>query len=80
MSEDVLQKVKKLPAEKQQEGEDVVDYLVNKYVGEQENGNGKEPIEEDIAEKRKRNMGWAKGKIWIADDFNDTPEDFKEYI
>ncbi len=78
MSEDVLEKVKKLPLEKQQEVEDFVDYLLNKYGGEEADGNGKQ--EEDIAEKRKRNMGWAKGKIWMADDFSDTPEDFKDYV
>lgn len=79
MSEDVLQKVKKLPPEKQQEVEDFVDYLLNKYVSEQGKGNNGE-VKEDLAERRKRNMGWAKGKIWMADDFNDTPEDFKDYI
>ncbi len=79
MSEDVLQKVKKLPPDKQQEVEDFVDYLVNKYVGEQGNGN-RHIVEEDIAEIRKRNMGRLKGKIWMADDFNDTPEDFKDYV
>jgi hypothetical protein len=79
MSEDVMQKVKKLPLEKQQEVEDFVDYLLNKYVGEPGNGNNTE-VEEDLAERRKRNMGRLKGKIWISDDFNDTPEDFKDYL
>ncbi len=36
--------------------------------------------EEDVAEKRRKNMGRLKGKIWMADDFKDTPEDFKDYI
>lgn len=27
----------------------------------------------------KRRPGSAKGKIWIAPDFDDTPKDFKEY-
>ncbi len=35
---------------------------------------------EDIAELRRKNMGWARGQIWMADDFNETPEDFKDYI
>jgi prevent-host-death family protein len=29
---------------------------------------------------RRRMYGDLKGKIWMADDFNDTPEDFKEYL
>jgi hypothetical protein len=29
---------------------------------------------------RFRQAGSAKGKIWMADDFDETPEDFKEYV
>jgi len=29
---------------------------------------------------RFRRAGTAKGKIWIADDFDETPEDFKDYL
>jgi hypothetical protein len=72
MSTDVLEKVKQLPVDKQKEVEDFVDYLLYKYVGDDH--------QESIAEKRKKNFGWAKGKIWMADDFNETPEDFKDYI
>lgn len=71
MSTNVLEKVKQLPADKQQEVEDFIDYLLYKY---------KPNRMEDIAEKRTKNLGWAKGKIWMADDFNDTPEDFKDYL
>ena len=28
----------------------------------------------------KRKIGRLKGKIWMADDFNETPSEFKEYI
>lgn len=28
----------------------------------------------------KRRLGFIPGKIEIADDFNETPEDFKEYL
>lgn len=69
MSIDVLEKVKQLPFDKQKEVEDFVDYLLYKYVLDNN--------EESIAENRKKNFGWAKGKIWMADDFNETPEDFK---
>ncbi len=29
---------------------------------------------------RFRRAGTAKGKIWMADDFDETPEDFKDYL
>ena len=74
MRTDVIEKVKLLPPDKQQEVEDFIDYLISKYKISQ-------PAEEEsLAEKRRRNMGWAKGKIWMADDFNETPEDFKDYM
>ncbi len=73
MKTNILEKVNQLSPEKQREVEDFVDYLIQKYNAPEE-----EAI--SISEKRKRNMGWAKDKIWIAEDFNNTPEDFKEYI
>lgn len=27
-----------------------------------------------------REMGFAKGQVWMSDDFNETPEEFKEYF
>lgn len=71
MNTAILEKVKKLPVQKQQEVEDFVEYLLSKYAVEET---------ESVAEIRRKNMGWAKGKIWMADDFNDTPEDFKDYL
>jgi hypothetical protein len=68
----VLEKVKILPLEKQQEVEDFVEYLLSKY--------GNKSAEESIAETRTKNLGWAKGTIWVAPDFDDTPEDFKDYL
>lgn len=29
---------------------------------------------------KKRQPGRLKGKIWMAEDFNDTPAEFKEYL
>lgn len=28
----------------------------------------------------KREMGFAKGQVWIADDFDALPEEFKDYV
>ena len=43
-----------------------------------------EKKESDDTEKppllRFRQAGTAKGKIWMADDFDETPEDFKDYM
>lgn len=71
MSSDVLEKFKQLPPDKQQEAEDFISFLVEKY-------NAKKT--DDIGELRKKNAGRLKGQIWMADDFNETPEDFKDYI
>ena len=74
MRTDVIEKVKLLPPDKQQEVEDFIDYLFSKYKIDM-------PAEgESLAEKRRRNMGRLKGQIWMADDFNETPEDFKDYM
>ena len=72
MGIDTIEKIKALPLDKQQEVDDFVDFLIHKY---QLNN-----IEESVAERRRKNLGWAKGKIWMADDFNETPEDFKDYM
>lgn len=73
MTTDVLEKVNRLPLEQQQEIEDFINDVLSKFYTPVQN-------EISISELRKKNMGWAKGKIWIADDFNDTPEDFKDYL
>ena len=72
MNTETIEKLKQLPPDKQQEVDDFVDFLINKYKFN--------PNEESVGEQRKKNAGWAKGKIWMADDFNETPEDFKDYI
>jgi len=30
--------------------------------------------------KKPRQPGSARGQVWIADDFDETPEDFKDYV
>lgn len=72
MSSNTIDKINKLPLEKQQEVDDFVDFLINKYQFDIN--------EESVGEQRRKNAGWAKGKIWMADDFNDTPDEFKDYM
>ena len=73
MSNDTIDKLEKLPPDKQKEVEDFLDYLLEKYVFKNKNGFS-------LAEQRRKNAGWAKGKVWMAEDFNETPEDFKDYL
>jgi hypothetical protein len=73
MGTDTIEKIKKLPLDKQKEVDDFIDFLVEKY-----HFNSKEVL--SLGDKRAKNMGWAKGSIWMADDFNETPDDFKDYM
>ena len=71
MDTTILEQVSKLTFEEQQAVEKFIQELLSKHI----------PADsETIAEKRKKNMGRMKGQIWMADDFNDTPEDFKDYL
>jgi uncharacterized radical SAM superfamily Fe-S cluster-containing enzyme len=72
MNIDVLEDVKKLPIEKQLEVEDFISFLLSKYNTSES--------KESLKEKRMKNLGRMKGEIWMANDFNETPEDFKDYI
>jgi hypothetical protein len=73
MGTDTIEKIKQLPLDKQKEVDDFVDFLIEKYQFTKTEG-------ESIGEKRMKNAGWAKGKIWMADDFNETPDCFKDYM
>ncbi len=72
MSSDVLEKVKQLPPDKQKEVEDFIDDLLQKYNAEN--------AMETVADIRRKNMGWAKGAVWVAEDFDKTPDEFKDYL
>lgn len=71
MRTDVLDKVKQLPLDKQQQVVDFINYLINTYTSIKAN---------NFTEKRRLNLGRLKGKIYMKEDFNDTPEDFKDYL
>lgn len=70
---DILEKIKSLPLDKQKEVEGFVDSLLEKSMVETHNTIS-------LAEERRKNFGRLKGKIWIADDFDQTPEEFNEYL
>jgi len=73
MSNEVFENVKRLPADKQQEVEDFINFLATKYHTESANA-------KTLADKRRLNFGRLNGKTYISDDFNTTPEDFKDYL
>ncbi len=70
---DILEKIKSLPPDKQKEVEGFVDSLLEKSIVETHDTIS-------LAEERRKNFGRLKGKIWIADDFDQTPEEFNEYL
>ncbi len=53
----LIDKIKLLPEDKQQEVKDYVEYLLHKY------GKKEELTMEEIAEKRRKNFGRLKGQI-----------------
>jgi len=71
MDTSLLEQVSKLTFEEQQAVEKFIQELLSKHSSAEV---------ETVAEKRKKNMGRMKGEIWMADDFNETPEDFKDYL
>jgi len=73
MTADILEQVNRLPLAKQQEIENFIHEIISKNDQADQDGMS-------IAEMRKKNMGWAKGMVWMADDFNETPQDFKDYL
>ncbi len=58
----IIDKVKDLPPEKQQEILDFAEFVSNKYHQDKD---------KESKPKKKRVAGLHKGKGWISDDFND---------
>ena len=68
--EALAEKAKGLPEEQLLEIEHYIDFLKFKLRHQS-----------DTAQKANRKLGWFKNDLkYIADDFDVTPEDFKEYI
>ncbi|HEY9849687.1 MAG TPA: DUF2281 domain-containing protein [Leptolyngbyaceae cyanobacterium] len=67
----ILKNVEKLPESVKQAVLDYTEFLVNRYE--------KEASKTEKAAKR-GGLGTWKGKIWMADDFDEPLEDLKEYM
>jgi nucleoid DNA-binding protein len=63
-------KLAQLPAEKQKEVQDFIDSLVAQV----------QTKKEEKGEVNKSGFGALKGTIWMADDFDEPLEDFKDYM
>ena len=64
-----LEKVKLMPPDYQQEVKDFIDFVWEKKMG----------LQADI-NPTGRIPGLLKGKMWMAPDFDETPDDFKDYM
>ena len=73
MTASVLDKIKLLPVAKQQEIEDFIDFLASKYLFNDDNS-------KSLVEMRRKNLGRFNGQIYMAEDFNETPSDFDDYL
>jgi len=73
----LIEKLEKLPLDKQREVEDFVDFLLAKQTpGIQLTGNEVAEPTESYA----RGFGSLKGQIFMSDDFDEPLEDFNEYM
>jgi hypothetical protein len=67
----ILENLEKLPESLKQEVLHYTEFLVEKYAKQSQ---------EEQPQKKKRKAGLLKGKIWMADDFDEPLEDFKDYM
>ncbi|MEW6496357.1 MAG: DUF2281 domain-containing protein [Cyanobacteriota bacterium] len=67
----LLETLNKLPESLQQEVLHYAEFLAEKYAKQSQ---------EEQPQKKKRKAGLLKGKIWMADDFDEPLEDFKDYM
>lgn len=73
----LIEKLEKLPLERQREVEDFVDFLLAKQMS------GILLTANEVAEPTERyarGFGSLKGQIFMSDDFDEPLEDFNEYM
>jgi Protein of unknown function (DUF2281) len=71
-TQELIDKINKLPPAKKQEVEDFIDFVAAK---------GSESKTPDIEKKSPETIfGIMKGKVWMSDDFDEPLEDFKDYM
>jgi hypothetical protein len=68
----LLEKLGALPESLQNEVLDFIDFLSEKYK--------KNQAEVELPKKKRGGLGILRGKIWMADDFDEPLEEMKEYM
>ena len=67
----ILEKLEKLPESLKQEVLHYTEFLMEKYAKQ---------LQQEQPQRKKREAGLLKGKIWMSDDFDEPLEDFKDYM
>jgi hypothetical protein len=67
-TQELIDKINKLPPAKKQEVEDFIDFVAAKEADKTVD----KPVESLY--------GIMKGKVWMSDDFDEPLEDFKDYM
>ena len=67
----ILEKLEQLPESLQTEVLHYIEFLAEKYAKQSST---------QASKKKRGGLGILKGKIWMAEDFDEPLEDMKEYI
>ena len=68
----LLEKLEALPESLQTEVLDFIDFLSEKHK--------KNQAEAELPKKKRGGLGVLRGKIWMAEDFDELLEEMKEYM
>lgn len=68
----ILEKLEALPESLQAEVLHYIEFLAERYA--------KTKVEPLTSQKKRGGLGALKGKIWLADDFDEPLEDLQEYM
>ncbi|MGV9012371.1 MAG: DUF2281 domain-containing protein [Flavobacteriales bacterium] len=71
-SADLFVKIESLPADLRKQVIDFVEFLLKRKSAPEPSADG--------SDREKPVAGLLKGKIWIADDFDEPLDDFKDYM
>ena len=67
-TQELIDKINKLPPAKKQEVEDFIDFVTAKAA------------DKTVDKSVESLFGIMKGKVWMSDDFDEPLEDFKDYM
>lgn len=76
----ILRTFEALPPELQREAADFMEFLLLKWQRHAATPTAATTSEQDLAALRRAGFGALKGKIGLAEDFDEPLEDFKDYM